>query len=410
MLFKDVIGQQEVKQHLVEMVAQNRLSHALLFLGKEGSGPLPLAIAFAQYVSLLPVQNTNRETSLFGDADAVEKKLPATADEADEWMAKQPSYGKAAGLVHPDIHFSYPVIKKTSKGDEKPLSTDWVSEWRDFIQQTPYGNVYDWLQFINAENKQGNITAQECNTIIQKLYLKSFESGFKILLMWMPEYMGKEGNRLLKLIEEPPPDTLFLFVAENESKMLSTILSRCQLIKIPPLNFPSVEGALIERCKISVEEAKRIANISSGNYREALQLWQHSDEDYHLLLREWLNATLMGKTLMQVKAIENIARLGRENQKQFLLYFTHLLECAIRLRVMYPVNETNFLDTFSAAETEFVPRLNKAMTLEQQQAISEELDKAAYYIERNANARILFHALTIKTFHIVKNNSLVSVV
>ena len=201
MLFKDVIGQHETKQHLVEMVAQNRLSHALLFLGKEGSGALPLALAFAQYVSLLPVQNQfSKEASLFGEDNNIEKKLPSTSQEADDWMAKQPSFSKAAGFVHPDIHFSYPVIKKTTKGDEKPISTDWVSEWREFIKQNAYGNVYDWLQYINAENKLGNITANECNDIIHKLNLKSFESGFKILLMWMPEYMGKEGNRLLKLI------------------------------------------------------------------------------------------------------------------------------------------------------------------------------------------------------------------
>ncbi len=405
MLFKDVIGQADVKQHLVEMVSQNRLSHALLFLGKEGSGALPLATAFAQFVSLLPVQkSTKQEESLFGGIEEVEKKLPATPDEADVWMVKQPSFGKAQGLVHPDIHFSYPVIKKTPKSDEKPISTDWIAEWRDFIIQSPYGNIFDWLQFIHAENKQGNISAQECNDILQKLNLKSFESGFKILLIWMPEYLGKEGNRLLKFIEEPPPNTLFLLVAENESKMLSTILSRCQLVKIPAIDYASVEKALVDRCKLSEEEAKRTANISAGNYREALQIWQHTDEDYHHLLREWLNATLMGQTVVQVKVIEEIARLGRENQKQFLRYFTHLLECAIRLQVINDEESIRLRKTFSKAEIEFVPRLNKVMKPEQQQAISEELDKAAYYIERNANAKILFHALTIKMFHIVKNN------
>ncbi|RYY00110.1 MAG: hypothetical protein EOO53_22520, partial [Gammaproteobacteria bacterium] len=208
------------------MVQHNRLSHALLFLGKEGSGALPMALAFAQYVSLLPTNNGSQEPSLFGEP--VEVKLPATADEADTWMQKQPSFSKAAQMVHPDIHYSYPVIKKTTRSDEKPVSTDWAAEWREFIQQYPYGNVYDWLQAIGAENKQGNITAQECNDIIRKLNLKSFESGYKILVLWMPEYLGKEGNKLLKLIEEPPADTLFILVAENESSILSTILSRCQ--------------------------------------------------------------------------------------------------------------------------------------------------------------------------------------
>ncbi|HVK98121.1 MAG TPA: hypothetical protein VM368_09890, partial [Flavisolibacter sp.] len=160
MLFKDVIGQHEVKQQLLEMVQHNRLSHALLFLGKEGSGALPLAMAFANYVSILPNLNAPQEVSLFGEP--VEVQLPDNADAADTWMQKQGSFSKAEAMVHPDIHFSYPVIKRTTKSDEKPISTDWAVEWREFVQQMPYGNVYDWLQFIGAENKQGNITAHEC--------------------------------------------------------------------------------------------------------------------------------------------------------------------------------------------------------------------------------------------------------
>jgi DNA polymerase III subunit delta' len=201
MQFKDVIGQQEVKQHLVEMVQHNRLSHALLFLGREGSGALPLAIAFAQYIVC---QKANAKPqpagpSLFGEPEPV--AAPVAMNDS---CGVCPSCTKAHALVHPDIHFSYPVV--TKKAGTPPLSTDYVAEWREFIQQYPYGNVYDWLQFIGAENKQGNITAQECNDIMRKLNLKSFESGYKILVLWMPEYLGKEGNKLLKLIEEPPVD------------------------------------------------------------------------------------------------------------------------------------------------------------------------------------------------------------
>lgn len=407
MLFKDVIGQQEVKQQLVEMVQHNRLSHALLFLGKEGSGALPLAVAFAQYVSLLPNKNQSSEASLFGEP--VEIKLPSTSEEADAWMQKQPSYGKAEQLVHPDIHFSYPVIKRTTRSDEKPISTDWVTEWREFIRQLPYGNIYDWLQFIGAENKQGNITANECNDIIRKLNLKSFESGYKILLMWMPEYLGKEGNKLLKMIEEPPPDTLFILVAENEGEILSTILSRCQLVKIPSLQASDIEQYLASKKACSNEQAKQIANASNGNYREALNLIQHADEDFHGLLREWLNATLKNQTIAQVKLIEEIGRLGREKQKQFLKHFTHLIEQAVRMQVAGDALKEKLLNAMSSGEQDFVLRLNKAMSLEKKEAIAEELDKATYYIERNANAKILFHALTIKIYHIVKNNIVVTV-
>lgn len=222
MQFKDIIGQEAVKQHLAEMVQQNRLSHALLFLGKEGSGALPLALAFAQLVVCQPAASAP-VADLFGGFTPMQS---GPAYIAPEEISTQASFGRAEQLIHPDLHFSYPVIPR--KAGDKPISTDYISEWREFIQQYPYGNVYDWLQFIGAENKQGNITAHECNDIIHKLSLKSFESEYKVLVLWMPEYLGKEGNKLLKLIEEPPPNTLFILVAENDEQILPTILSRCQ--------------------------------------------------------------------------------------------------------------------------------------------------------------------------------------
>jgi len=407
MLFKEIIGQQDVKLHLIEMVQHNRLSHALLFLGKEGSGALSLAIALAQYITC--EKNNNQQPvenfSLFEEASVPPlQKERGLGGEVDS-CGSCPSCSKASQLVHPDIHFSYPVV--TKKPGTPPISSDYITEWREFFQQFPYGNVYDWLQFIEAENKQGNISAQECNDIIRKLNLKSFESGYKIIILWMPEYLGKEGNKLLKLIEEPPPDTLFILIAENEDAILSTILSRCQLIKIPAIETAAVEKALVERAKASVGQAKQIANISEGNYREALHVLQHADEDFGNLLKDWLNASLKNNVPVQVKLIEEISRQGRENQKQFLRYFIHLLEGAIRLQVLDEAGQNYLLQTFSLFEKDFVPKLNRAMTIEQQEAITKELDKASYYIERNANSKILFHALTIKIFHIVKNNVVV---
>jgi DNA polymerase-3 subunit delta' len=317
-------------------------------------------------------------------------------------MEGQPAFSKTQGMVHPDIHYAYPVI--TKKPGTPPLSADYITEWREFIGQLPYGNVYDWLQAIGAENKQGNITAQECNDIIRKLGLKSFESGYKVLVLWMPEYLGKEGNKLLKLIEEPPPDTLFILVAESESAILSTILSRCQLVKVPALATADIEAALISRANVAGDKAKSLANTADGNYREAMHLLQHADEDFGALLKDWMNATIKYQPIAQVKLIEEMARLGREKQKQFLRYFTHLLEAAVRLEVMGAEQRSMLLNTMSAADGEFAQRLNKVMSLEQKEAVAAELDDAAYHIERNANAKILFHALTIRLHHIVKNN------
>jgi DNA polymerase-3 subunit delta' len=198
-------------------------------------------------------------------------------------------------------------------------------------------------------------------------------------------------------------------VAENESAILTTILSRCQLVKIPALQAEDIEGSLISKAGLTLDQARLIANSSEGNYREALQQLQHADEDYFNLLREWLNSILRSGPAAHLKVIEEIARLGRENQKQFLRYFIHLLEQALRLEIAAGHLKENLLAAMSSGEQDLAVKLNKAISLEQKEAIAEELDKASYYIERNANAKILFHALTIKIFHIVKNNVVVSV-
>jgi DNA polymerase-3 subunit delta' len=394
MQFSEIINQKEVKQQLAEMVHHNRLSHALLFLNKEGSGALPLAIAFAQYLICEKVspQTTGGQQSgpsLF-DEPTGNRQLKTENDSCGSCSGCI----KAQQLIHPDIHFSYPVV--TKKSGTPPISTDYITEWRDFIKKHPYGNIYDWLQFIGAENKQGNITANECNDIIRKLNLKSFESEYKILILWMPEYLGTEGNKLLKLIEEPPANTLFILVAENESLILPTIVSRCQLIKIPSLETKDIEEALIKINNTTPAIARQIASISDGNFRESLKLLDNNEENWETLLRDWLNSILKTGPVAQTKWVEDVSRLGREKQKQFLRYFNHLLEQSIRLRVIGA-------DGGNSSEQDFAERLNKIAGIEQQQAIIEELDRAAYYIERNANAKILFHALTIKLYHIIQD-------
>jgi DNA polymerase-3 subunit delta' len=381
MQFHSIIGQKEVKQQLVELIQHNRLSHALLFLGKEGNGSLQLAMALAQYITceksaMSNGQWANKPSSLFEEEPPTTNYKPPTFYDSCGTCS---SCIKARQFIHPDIHFSYPVV--TKKPGSPPISTDYISEWREFIKSYPYGNVYDWLQFIGAENKQGNITAQECNDIIRQLNLKSFESEYKILIMWMPEYLGNEGNKLLKLIEEPPPNTLFILVAENESLILPTIVSRCQLIKIPALEIKDVEEALINGNNIPIaigaETARQAASVSEGNFRDALQLVQHAEEDWQNLLREWLNAVLKTGPVAQTKWVEDISRLGREKQKQFLRYFNHQLEQAIRHKLM---GENIYL---SANEKDFANRLNRIADIAQQQAIIRELDNATYHSGQN---------------------------
>ena len=406
MLFNDIINQQDVKHKLVDLVQHNRLSHALLFLGKEGSGALALALALAQYLVCEKVSGP--QSTVHGPQSTVpsllfqEISLPWTVDRGPltDSCGICPGCIKAQQLIHPDIHFAYPVV--TKKTNTPPISTDYISEWREFIKDQLYGNIFDWLQFIEAENKQGNITALECQDIIRKLNLKSFEGEYKILIIWMPEYLGNEGNKLLKLIEEPAANTLIILVAENENLILPTILSRCQVIKIPSLSSKDISDTLIRQNNSDAVTAGQVAAISEGNYREALRLIKHGEDDpvnidWQAQLRNWLNAILKTGPVAQVKWVEEAAFLGREKQKQFLLYFNHLLGEAIRLRV---TGKSTIPD---GKERDFAERLNKIASLEQQQAIVEELDRAVYYIERNANSKILFHALTIKLYHIIKD-------
>ncbi len=403
MQFQNVIGQREIKKHLADLVQHNRLSHALLFLGKEGSGALSLALAFAQYIVCNSAKNKNALPGLF------EEESPSSVNKqkAIDSCGACPSCLKAQQYIHPDIHFSFPVIPK--KSGTPPVSNNYMNEWREFITTYPYGNVYDWLQFLGAENKQGNITADECNQINHKLSLKAFESDYKILIMWMPKFLGTSGNKLLKLIEEPPPDTLFIFVAEDENAILPTILSRTQLIKIPLLETIDIEDALISRAGAAPERAEQVAAVSNGNYREALQLLQHAEEDWQGLVREWLNVTLKNNTATQLKWIDEISQLGREKQKQFIRYFIHLLEQALRVRYIYGSASFNTELQIPDNEKDFAIRLNKLCNIEAQEAIITELDKAVFYIERNAHAKMLFHALSIRLYHIIKDNSLILV-
>lgn len=377
MFFKQVIGLEEIKGKLRFMVQTGRLSHAILLSGSEGTGGLPLALAFSQYLVCDQVRFSVQI-------------LPA------ESCGVCASCIKAAQLIHPDIHYAYPVFPR--KPGDKPLSVDFISAWREFISLHPYGNLYDWLQFIHAENKQGNISAHECNDITRKLSLKSFEGGYKIQIIWMPEYLGNEGNKLLKLIEEPPPDTLFILAAQNESLMLPTILSRLQTIRLPKPDIQEIEQALIEQGQIPAAQARKLAAVSQQNYHEALKLLQEEPDDWQGLLRDWLNGIMKTGPIAQVKWIDDISKQGRERQKQFLQYFVYLLEQAVRFRM-----NGEHADGLPPNERDFALRLNKTADISCQQAIIEEINNAIYYIERNAHAKMLFHALTIRLHHILVN-------
>ncbi len=367
MLFSEVIGQDQVKASLLQAVRENRLSHALLFLSPEGAGGLPLALALAQYL----VCTDKRE----GDS-----------------CGKCAGCKKAAQLIHPDIHFSYPVVPKKS-GDRPPVSADYGKEWREYILEQPYGNTFNWLQYIGAENRQGNITARECSEIIRILGLKSYESAYKVMVIWRPEYLKKEGNRLLKLLEEPPEKTVFILVAEQQDLILNTILSRTQLVRIPFLSKSDLTQALQEKKGLDEKAARQTAALAEGSYDMALRLTRHNTTDYLPQLRGWLNAILgkdpqlLPQWILQVTG----TKMGREDQKQFLRYFINQLEYALRLEY---IGNSNL--SILPEEQKFVNNLQERADFYQIKEMIRLLDDACYHIERNANAKILFHALSIR--------------
>lgn len=396
MQFPTVIGQKAIQQQLMDLVRLNRLSHAILMVGAEGVGTLPLALDFGRYV--VSHKATKPAPVMVADLFGGISALP---DEDDTEPKKEaptefPGFdGKALDLVHPDLHFSYPVIKRDPSSSAPPISSEWATEWRSFIKENPYGNLYDWLQFIKAENKQGNITAKECYEIMHKLSLKPYESKYKVLVMWMPEMLGAEGNRLLKLIEEPPPDTLFIFAAEKEEKILSTIVSRCQVIRIPPLDANDIVDALVLHHHMETDKARQIALVSGGSYRDALELLQHHEANWNIILRDWLNSTLMRGSgnpyAVLNKVVSDLSGLGREKQKQLLIYFLQLIEQSLRLRLV----GQSYLH-LPEQEAEFAQRLNRIAGPSTLGALAGLLENATYYIERNANAKLLFHSLSIK--------------
>lgn len=409
MQFSQIPDHKEVKEKLTDLVNNNRLSHALLFLGKEGSGALPMAIAFAQYILCDRNQSAGKEKvpSLFGD------EAPSETIVYTDSCGVCATCSKVNQLIHPDLHFSYPALKRDTRHD-KVLSTDYAAAWREFIEEAPFGNVSDWIDFLKGNskskiespaNKQGNIGVNECEDILRKFSLKAFENKYKILIMWMPEYLGTMGNKLLKLIEEPPPDTLFIFVAEDESHILSTILSRTQLIKIPLFNHNALCKTLIEKEEISEDKASQVAALAEGNMREALLLAQNSEEDWHDLLKAWLNVSYKNSVSTLLPLLDEMNKLGREKQKQFLKYFIQLTRQAILIQYL-PQEKTIGMPE---KEMELATNINKLCGMEAKEAIIEEMEKAIYYIERNANARMLFHALSIRLHYIIKDKSLILV-
>ena len=260
-------------------------------------------------------------------------------------------------------------------------------------------DVNTWLQRIGAENKQGNINKEECNAIIKKLSLRIFEGKYKILLMWRPEFLGKESNRLLKLIEEPPEQTQFIFIAENTEDILPTVLSRCQIVKVSPLSDTEVGETLQQRRNMDPARAKHLAFLADGNLRQALQLADNEANDDSTFLLEWLRKCWRGHAVEMVRWTEEFAKLGRENQKQFFQYSLHFLRELLAL-----VATGNTALRLPENELSTAQNMAKVLDIDKIGSIVALLNDNAYYIERNANPKILFLDASIQIHEIMKRS------
>jgi DNA polymerase-3 subunit delta' len=373
MFFKDILGLSHIKNHLTMSADAGRTPHAQLFVGPEGSGLLPMALAYAQYIIC---NNTNSENE--GGEIACNLKFNS--------------------FSHPDMHFAFPVAN-SDKAKSHAVSDNYIQEWRKFMSEQPYGNLFDWYRLIEIEKKQGQIGVDEAQNILKKLSLKSYEGGYKVMVIWMAERMNiAASNKLLKLIEEPPDKTIFLLLCQDEEQIIQTIKSRCQVLHFPPLAEEALVSGLIDK-GATREEAMRIAQEANGNFNKALDLFHNDSEDlvFEKWFVQWVRSAFKAKGNKAaihelILWSEELAKTGRETQKKFLHYCIMVMRQALLLN--YGTGELAYMkihvDGFQLKK--FAPFVHENNIL----PIVEELENAIYHIERNGNAKIIFTDLSIK--------------
>lgn len=373
MKFADVVGQQAIKARLVNTVKENRVSHAQLFLGQEGSGKLPLAIAYAQYINCTNIQDNDS-------------------------CGVCPSCIKYEKLIHPDLHFIYPTAKVGSI--DKPVSKDFITQWRQLVlEMDGYFSIPDWYKAIDIEKKQAIINARDCNNLIVTLGYKSYEADYKVMIIWIVEKIfHAAAPKILKILEEPPPKTLFLLIAEKSEQILSTILSRTQIINIPPIHADDLGQALRKRNiePVLLNDAIRLSN---GNFVQALNVVSSSQDNFivHNHFVAWMRACYTGKVDGLMKIINEIVRNSRDMQKSILLYSLRMI------REAFLVNQKNEeLSRMNMKEAGFVEKFHPFVNEKNIQLIYDEINQSIYHIERNASSGIVFLDMSLKVHKYLK--------
>jgi DNA polymerase-3 subunit delta' len=373
MLFSNTLGQTHIKNHLLKGIESGRIPHAQLFVGKTGSGILPVALAYAQAIL---ASNHPRGSK-----------------------AHENCVRKVANLAHPDLHFVFPV-NTNQRVKKHPFSNLFLEDWRDFVSKSPFGSLYDWLAFLGIEKKQGNINVDEAKQMLKSLSLKPYEGGHKVMIIWMADRMNTAcANKILKLVEEPPQKTILLLLTPYEEKILGTIQSRCQKLHFPLLCEEVISNQLIENKGVESKKAKKISSLCGGDYQQALNLVDNLGDDgvFEHWFVDWVRTAFKAKgNKGSINALiswsEEIAKQGRETQKKFLGYCLETFRQAMLKN--YKADSLLFFDApntkFSIEK--FAPFVHQNNIFE----ISEALETASYHIERNGNAKIIFTDLSIK--------------
>ncbi|NLZ96138.1 MAG: DNA polymerase III subunit delta, partial [Bacteroidales bacterium] len=361
MYFRDIIGQSDIIKHLIESVQKGYVPHARMIYGSEGVGKLPLAIAYARYLNCIN---------------------PSDVDSCGSC----PSCAKFDKLAHPDLHFAFPMVQK--RAERLLVCDNYLPQWRSFLAEKTYFNLSQWLQYINAKNAQGMIYAQESEEIIRKLSLKVYEAKYKIMIVWLPEKMNLEcANKLLKLIEEPPPRTIFLLISEDLDKVIPTIKSRCQPIFVKPIGYEDMIDSIVNNYSLTQSDAQSVAHIANGSYSKAIELVEAGDDSQMLLkyFDKMMKASSSRNIKLVKEAADELSKTGREVQKSFLIY-------SLRMFREY------FVSNFNAPEIVYLNRHEHQLGQQYSAAIDEtnievladEFSLAHKQIEQNGNARIIF--------------------
>lgn len=352
MKFSEIVGTEKSWSSLRELVTDEIMPHALLISGTPGNNKLPAALAYVAYIMC----ENKQDKEACGECRACKKTF---------------------NFVHPDVHFSFPFIGSTSVADE------FIKPWRKFLGSHPYGTISEWLQALGADNKQPNINVKECRAIIHKLNMQAFESDKKVLFLWLPEYLKKEGNRLLKIIEEPTDNTYFVMVTAKVGDILPTIISRCQHIKLPPLQDEEIKEALITKGH-SADQSQNVAFIAEGNMNKALEIVGKNSATLDGEVLSWLRACYGGKALEIVPWVEAYAKKTKDDQKNFLNYGLHFLREVARVGIL-PDSALRIQEK----EIETAKKIARILTFEKIEKLNNILTDTIYYIERNANIKIL---------------------